>query len=139
MMIAARRPVVGPPTPAARREEQAEIGEEDRGRDEPWREVQLLLQIRREQPVDGVIGDKAAGEPNAGCQGVGENTTFEDGDEGGTNLASLDALAAPVLEPNGRLFDVLADIENGKRWEDTDPQHAAPADVAVEQAIDRAR
>jgi hypothetical protein len=57
---------VGPPTPTAGREEQTEIGEEDRCRDERGREVQILLQVGREQRVDRVVGDEATGQPQAG-------------------------------------------------------------------------
>jgi hypothetical protein len=69
--------------------------------------------MRGEQRVDRIIGDEAAGHPHAGAEGVAENAPFEDGEEGSANLALLDALALPVLEPERRLVNKLADIEDG--------------------------
>jgi hypothetical protein len=46
-------------------------------------------------------------------------------------------LATPVLQPDRRLFDELAHAEDGKRRQHPDPQHAAPADVGVAQAVKR--
>src|SRR5262249_12418666 len=125
-----RRPApadaVGPPAPAASRQERAKIGEENRRRHQPRRQVQILLQMRREQRIDRVESDEAAGQPHAGAQRIAENVSLEDGDERRPNLPLLEALTAAVLQPDRRLLDELAYIKNGKRRQNTDPQHAAP-------------
>src|SRR5215831_16046691 len=48
------------------------------------------------------------------------------------NSALLNALAPPVLEPDWWFFDEPTNIENGKRRQHADPEHAAPAEIGVE-------
>ena len=54
---------------------------------------------------------------------------------GARNFAVLGALLAPVLDPDLRLFDVFADIDDHQGGQHADQQQAAPADRIIEQSV----
>ena len=64
---------------------------------------------------------------------------LENLDQRRAHLALLFALLAAVLDPDSRFLDVIADVDDRQRRQDADPQHAAPADIVEEQAVDHAR
>jgi hypothetical protein len=92
----------------------------------------------REQRVDGIVGDEAARHPPARGQRVAEHLPLEDRKQWSANLTLLHSLQPPVLDPHGRLLDEFSDVEHRERGQHTDPQHAAPADHVVEQAVNAA-
>ena len=95
--------------------------------------------MRREQRPDRIVEDEVARHPPACQERVGDHPPLENLDQRGANLALFGALLAPVLDPDRGLFDVIADPDNRQRGQHADPQHAAPADVVVEQPVDDAR
>src|SRR6516225_11208029 len=127
------------PTPPTHRQKPDEVREREGRRDQARAEVQILLEMRGEERVDRVVDDEGARYPPAGHERVEEEAALEDADERHADFTFLLALQPSVLHPNRRLLDELAHIEDRERREDADPQHAAPANIAVKQAVDRAR
>src|ERR1051325_6883297 len=95
--------------------------------------------MRREQRPDRIVEDKVARHPPARQERIGDHATLKNPDQRCANLALLGALLAPVLDPDLGLFDVIADPDDRERGQHADPQHAAPADVVVEEAVYDAR
>src|SRR6516165_5120294 len=93
----------------------------------------------REERVDRIVSNKACRLKPAGGDSVAEHAGLEDLEQRHPYLALLSALQPAVLEPNCRLLDKVADVDEGQRWGDADPQHAAPADVFEKEPINCAR
>src|SRR5262249_36245483 len=88
---------------------------------------------------DRVVDDEGARHPPARVQRVADDPALEDLEERGAHLALMLPLQPPVLDPHRRLLDEVAHEEDGEGGKDADPQHAAPAQVLVEEAVHRAR
>jgi hypothetical protein len=100
--------------------------------------MQVMLQMRREQRVDRIIGDEPGRAKPARHKCVAKHAGHEDFEERHPDLALLGALQSAVLQPDRGLFDEEADVDEGQCRQNADPQHAAPADVFVEQTVDQA-
>src|ERR1700751_4982129 len=95
--------------------------------------------MRREEHPDRVIDHKAAAHPPARGEGIQQEPSLEDADQGRAYLTLLEALPAVALDPDFGLLDEAAHKDNPKCGEDADPQHAAPSYCIIEQPVDRAR
>ena len=95
--------------------------------------------MRREQCPNRVVEDEIARHPPARQQGVAQHSPLENLDQRCANLALLFQLTASVLDPDRRLFDKVADVNDREGGQYADPQHAAPPDIVAKHAPDHAR
>ena len=131
---AVRKPAAG-----GARHEREQVGDGDRRRDHRRAHVQIALQVRGEQRIDRIVGYEGGCHEPARAQRVAEDAPLEEGKERRTHLALLSSLEAPILDPDRGFLDVDANVDDREGRQDAEPQHAAPADIVVEQAVDDAR
>ncbi len=105
----------------------------------PGVQLQLLLQVGREQRPDRVVDAERCAHPQAAGQRVEEVLALEDGEQRRVDLGLPLGLQPLVLGPHFRLLDEEADPHDHQRRRDADPQQAAPADVLVEEAVGQRR
>src|SRR5215470_19117401 len=93
----------------------------------------------REQSIDRVIGDEPGALEPASVEHVADDAAPEDRREGHLDVAVLFLLQALVLNPDFRLFDEKANVDNGQRRKNANPQHATPAEAVEQEPISGAR
>src|SRR5215469_15482546 len=98
----------------------------------PRGQVQVPLQIGREQPADRIADDKSTGHHPASGKRVAEQASLKDTEQWSANLAMLSALQPPVLEPDRRFLNEDPDVDKQQRRQYAEHQQAAPADRIVE-------
>src|SRR6516162_8517185 len=97
--------------------------------------MEILLQVSGEHAVDRIVDDEAARHPQAGRQGVAENTGAEDLEQRSAKLLVLLALQTAILLPHLGLLDIDANPNDGERRQNAEYQQAAPANHIIEQPV----
>src|SRR5512138_3281517 len=95
--------------------------------------------MRREQRIDRVVGDEPGALEPARVEHIADDTAAEDRRERRLDNPTLHLLQAVVLDPDFRLLDEEADVDDGQGGRDADPQHAAPTEAVEQQPVTRAR
>src|SRR5262249_55594182 len=103
---------VGAPAPENCRKEEHQARQHDRQSDVASGQAKVLLQIRGKHAANRIADDERTGHQPARREGVEEQLAPKNTKQWCAELTVLETLLAPVLDPDLRLFDVLADVDN---------------------------